>query len=85
LRQIIWFNQSIIYCLYSIKGKNNYDNLVVIYLTYDENGKAKCMSYEKHNLCQSILRLYFNPNNEELWFENTFGKVFKGINITKFN
>ncbi|CAB4380600.1 unnamed protein product [Rhizophagus irregularis] len=77
LRQIIWFNQSIIYGLCSIKCENNYDKLVVIYLTYDENGKAKYLSNEKHNLCQSILRLYSNPNNEELWFENTHGKVFK--------
>ncbi|RIA90959.1 IKI3 family-domain-containing protein, partial [Glomus cerebriforme] len=77
LRQIVWFNQSVIYCLHSIKDKNNYDNLVAIYLTYDENGNAKCMSYEKYNICQKVLRLYFNPNYEELWFENTFGKVFK--------
>ncbi|GBB99437.1 hypothetical protein RclHR1_03520017 [Rhizophagus clarus] len=77
LRQIIWFNQSIIYCLYSTKGENNYDNLVAIFLTYDEDGKAKYISNEKHNLCQSILRLYFNPHKEELWLENTLGQVFK--------
>jgi hypothetical protein len=85
LRQIIWFNRSVIYCLHSTKDANNYDNLVAIYLTYDENGKANCMSYEKYNLCQSVLRLYFNPNNdEELWFENIVGKIFKGIVVIKF-
>ena len=79
MRQIIWVNRSVIYCLHSPKEINNDDNLVSIYLTYDENGKAKCVSYEKYNFRQNVLRLYFNPSNEEMWIESILGKVFKGI------
>ncbi|CAG8578654.1 3718_t:CDS:10, partial [Funneliformis mosseae] len=75
MRQIIWFNRSVIFFLHSSKKLNHYDNLVAIYLTYDENGKAKCVSYENFNLKQNVLRLYFNPNNKELWFESIHGKI----------
>ncbi|CAI2174277.1 9937_t:CDS:10 [Funneliformis geosporum] len=77
MRQIIWFNRSVIFFLHSSKELNHYDNLVAIYLTYDENGKAKCVSYENFNLKQNVLKLNFNPNNKELWFESIHGKIFK--------